>query len=229
MRAALTALWIGLALWFLFGGEGSGVTELSATELEAGVAPEDIATGPLRSTLGDPPRVVIGGVEQKCSDCHALFASLEVTPSNIRQHTHIELDHGLNDRCYNCHSQSDRNKLVMHDGSLVGFADSTTLCSKCHGTVFRDWERGMHGKTLGSWDASSGRQVRLRCVECHDPHAPAFDPFEALPGPRSRGYRPPDAHAGHGGEPTSEELNPLERWKHRREGASRREAVEGTR
>jgi hypothetical protein len=59
------------------------------------------------------------------------------------------------------------------------------LCAQCHGTTYRDWQRGMHGKTMGSWDKSSGKQRRLLCTECHNPHAPAYGRLAPLPGPRT--------------------------------------------
>ena len=177
------------------------------------VTPEQISTGPIRASITDPPRVRIGGVDQKCSDCHALFASLDVTPGTIIQHGHIDMQHGMNARCFNCHFQKDRNQLVLHDGSTIGFSDSTRLCAKCHGTVFRDWELGMHGKTMGSWDADSGEQWRLRCVDCHDPHSPRFDPIELLPGPNTLRMGEPRHH-----DSAAQDRNPLERWKSKLSG-----------
>jgi len=206
MRHLLALTWFLLAAWFLFASNSGGRdVELDGPRPDA----RELVRGPARAGMTEP-RVRIGGFEQKCSDCHALFSSLEVTPSEIRQHEHIALDHGLNDRCYNCHSREDRNSLVLHDGELVSFQQSSTLCSNCHGTVYRDWERGMHGKTMGSWVVGSEDQVRLRCADCHDPHAPAFPDFDLLPGPR----HPHGPEAVKERHVTREQLrNPLERWK----------------
>lgn len=212
MKVALTVLWIGLTALFVIDAiAGShALGELPRTPY---VDSADIDPLALRATLSDPPRVEIGGYQQKCSDCHALFASLDVTPGDLRQHGHIALNHGINDRCYNCHAQEDRNLLVLRDGGRVGFSESQALCAQCHGTLYRDWERGMHGRTTGSWDPESSEHGRLRCVDCHDPHAPAFGPITLLPGPRPRGWRPPTTtHNEHALTPS--ERNPLERWKH---------------
>jgi len=221
MRTLLTLLWFSLGAWFAFGSSASRDDVLGEIPASPAVDAEDIDPAPLRTPVIVPPRVRIGGVDQKCSDCHALFASLDVTPGDIRQHPHIALNHGRNDRCYNCHAQGDRNRLVLHDGETVDFDHAAELCAQCHGTVFRDWERGMHGKTLGSWVRGSDEQRRLACPECHDPHAPAFGAFVPLPGPHT--WR-----MGHPGEPGHEasERNPLERWKALRGGAAQRaEAV----
>ena len=172
------------------------------------VTAEQISTAPRRVPLTDPPRVSIGGVDQKCSDCHALFNSLDVTPSDVKQHLNVEMRHGLNGRCFNCHVKDERNVLLLNDGTHVGFSDSTALCANCHGTTFRDWERGMHGRTMGSWDASSGEQWRLRCVDCHNPHSPAFGQIEPLPAPNTLRMVEPRKHDGE-----AQARNPLERWK----------------
>lgn len=206
MRHLLALTWFLLAAGFFVASNKDGA---DPSPVGPRPDPRELVRGPAREGMTEP-LVRIGGVTQKCSDCHALFASLEVTPSNIRQHEHIALDHGLNDRCYNCHSREDRNSLVLHDGELVSFRDSSRLCSNCHGTVYRDWERGTHGKTMGSWVVGSPEQVRLRCADCHDPHAPAFDDFAPLPGPA----HPHGEDAIVAPHVTPAQLrNPLERWK----------------
>ena len=217
MRYLLAVVWALLAVSFVLrdGTEAVG-------HARSPVDPSQIDPGAVRGTLSDPPHVEIGGVMQKCSDCHALFASLEVTPSEVLQHTHIAMDHGLNGRCFNCHDQEDRNTLRLQDGTRLGFDRSSELCASCHGTLYRDWERGMHGRTTGSWDRTSPEHDRLSCVECHDPHAPAFGPIELLPGPeRPAGEAHDDGHAG----PDEAQLaNPLERGKTRLPGADHEEA-----
>lgn len=213
MRILLLVLWVALSIWFLASPSPSPV-EGNVRE-RVRVSADQISTGPVRASITDPPRVHIGGVDQKCSDCHALFKSLDVTPSQVRQHTGVVMQHGMNGRCFNCHLKEDRNLLVLNDGSTVGFSDSTSLCSRCHGTVFRDWEKGMHGKTMGSWDASSGEQWRLRCVDCHDPHSPRFGQIETLPGPNTLRAGDPYHH-----DDKAQKRNPLERWKGLRNDAT---------
>lgn len=206
MRFALLILWIALTIWFLTSPNTSPVEGHVRERIK--VSAEDISGAPVRASMTDPPLVRIGGVDQKCSDCHDLFKSLDVTPSHTLQHTGVEMQHGMNGRCFNCHLQEDRNRLALNDGSTVGFSESTALCSRCHGTVFRDWELGMHGKTMGSWDKDSGEQWRFRCVDCHDPHSPRFAKIAPLPGPNTLRMGEPYHHS-----PEAQERNPLERWK----------------
>ncbi len=171
------------------------------------VSRDRIIPGAPRKHMGEPPSVVIGGFDHACNECHKLFNSPPVERRTLTQHTHITLNHGMNNRCFNCHDRNNRERLVLHDGTLLRFDQVPRLCSQCHGTVFRDWQRGTHGKTMGSWDASSGKQVRLNCNDCHDPHAPAYKRIAPLPGPhtlrmgdQSRTEEPPHRHM------------PLRRW-----------------
>ncbi len=176
---------------------------------EVHLVPRDqILPGAWRSPLLDPAKAVVQGQVRPCSECHRLFAPAPEKIDRVSiQHDNVTMHHGINTRCLNCHDGADRDKLVLHDGTLVSFADAPRLCSNCHGTVYRDWERGMHGKTMGSWDASSGKQERLRCNECHDPHSPAYKPIATLPGPTT--LRMGDQtlhHAPHAKE------SPLRKW-----------------
>jgi hypothetical protein len=164
---------------------------------------------PRRTVLTDPPTVVIAGFEQRCNACHKLFESRDDIQRPLEQHKHIRLGHGINNECNNCHARDNRERLVLHDGTDVPYAEVEQLCSQCHGPVFRDWRRGAHGKTLGAWDLSSDRSRKLTCTECHDPHRPAYDPIAPLPGPNTLrlGETVPtgDEHAGR-------DRNPLRHW-----------------
>jgi hypothetical protein len=171
------------------------------------VARDRFTPGAIRTPMTDPAHVKIGGFEHACNECHKLFESPPVERRRLTQHANIILRHGMNDRCFNCHDRKNREKLVMHDGTLIGFDDVPHLCSQCHGTVFRDWQRGTHGKTLGSWDAASGKQRRLKCNECHDPHAPAYRLFTPLPGPDTLRMGEQHLEGEHGGR-----HRPLRRW-----------------
>lgn len=149
------------------------------------VAASDIRPGAWRSPIKNSSDGVVNGSQRQCSECHKLFTESTHDKQTLIQHKDIVLKHGMNARCLNCHSGADRDKLILHDGTLVSFAETPRLCSQCHGTVYRDWERGMHGKTMGSWDVTSGNQKRLTCNECHDPHWPAYKAFTPLPGPNT--------------------------------------------
>lgn len=205
-------VFLALAAWFVWGPTRSGLPHSEAVS----VRPDQFSTEPPRSVMADPPTAFIGGFDQSCMDCHRFFQSTVPTDRQRTQHTHIVLDHGLNNRCLNCHHDGDRSKLVLHDGTPIPFAEVEHLCAKCHGPTYRDWQQGMHGKTLGYWSPSLGPQRRLKCTHCHDPHSPAFKPVAPLPGPHTlrMGRR-------HHGVPDKQgtEHNPLRVWDRRHQPA----------
>jgi len=116
-----------------------------------------------------------------CSGCHA---DIEVNYERREMeffHTEIQLNHGPKERwCFDCHNPEDRDHLRLVDGSLVGFEESYRLCGQCHGTIYRDWRAGIHGRRRGFWN---GAKSYLLCAHCHNPHSPRFRPLEPLPPP----------------------------------------------
>ncbi len=129
-------------------------------------------------------------------ECHKLLPARWHYDRPMVEHQHIKLAHGNNRFCLNCHHQTNRNVFVDYDGSEIAEADVVLLCAKCHGPVYRDWQAGAHGRRNGYWKTSLGPQTRLRCIQCHDPHQPAFRPLKPLPAPRypARAPNPPAAH-----------------------------------
>lgn len=129
-----------------------------------------------------------------CSDCHE-----DMDPNPTRRvleefHEEIVLNHGPKERwCFDCHDPDDRDSLRLANGIRIGFEESYRLCGQCHGTIFRDWREGIHGRRRGYWN---GVKTYLLCAHCHDPHAPHFREIAPLP-PRIR----PEL-MGHGGERT---------------------------
>ncbi|MBL8760580.1 MAG: hypothetical protein JNL50_04690 [Phycisphaerae bacterium] len=150
---------------------------------------------------------LVAGSDRPCSECHKLFTTPPGENKALVQHKDIVMNHGMNTRCLNCHDGDDRDALVLHDGTRVAFTDTPRLCSQCHGTVYRDWQLGTHGKTLGSWDAKDEKHRRLTCNECHEPHSPAYRPMPPLPGPGTLRMgdqsRPAEAHG---------KRSPLRQW-----------------
>ena len=181
MRAITLAVLLGLTAWFLSEPKASLPPIVATQHVDA----EQIQRGAIRSAMPAPPSTLIEGIRLRCSECHALFESQHQTDPDLRQHKNLGLDHGMNERCFNCHSYEDRNMLILDDDVEIGFDEVERLCAKCHGPTYRDWQAGMHGKTLGSWRSDSPEFRRLACNECHDPHAPAFDPIATLPGPNT--------------------------------------------
>ncbi len=107
--------------------------------------------------------------------------------------------------CLDCHDADDRDKLVKLNGELLSFNQSHLLCGECHGPMLRDWDLGIHGKTVGYWDVDQGDEestVRLLCVECHMPHRPAFPSYEPMPAPVLR-IDGPGSHDRHHSDDTA--------------------------
>jgi hypothetical protein len=116
-----------------------------------------------------------------CSDCHA---DMDVNYERREMedfHEEIVIRHGPKERwCFDCHNPEDRDTLRLVDGRSVGFDESFLLCGQCHGTIFRDWREGIHGRRRGYWN---GAKSYLLCPSCHNPHSPRFAPIEPLPPP----------------------------------------------
>jgi len=87
--------------------------------------------------------------------------------------------------CFECHSTTNRNKLVNFKGEEISFDQPQKLCGECHGDVYADWRAGIHGKRTGSW-VKGGKKRWWLCTECHNPHtvqANRFNPIKPEPAP----------------------------------------------
>lgn len=127
-----------------------------------------------------------------CSECHDDPESDNPEKRPLKyEHKSIVLDHGDEERwCLDCHDFEDRDSLRLASGKKVSFTESYKLCGQCHGTIYRDWRAGIHGRRTGYWD---GAKRYLLCVHCHWPHAPRFKPLEPLPPPVRPEYLRPEA------------------------------------
>lgn len=146
-----------------------------------------------------PPRATKGldlvkaGWTYNCMECHRLFpARWHYNDRPFNEHKDIKLEHGNNRFCLNCHHPTNRNAFVDYDGAEIAQQDVVLLCAKCHGTTYRDWQAGAHGRQNGFWKADEGPKTRLRCIQCHDPHHPKFPDMKPLPPLR---YPPRGANA----------------------------------
>lgn len=183
-----------LGVWFFASSPKTDVPIPPATK----VSLERIAPGARREPT-KTPEIENGGYTHNCVECHRVFDSRKQQSEKRVQHTDIVLRHGMNDNCMNCHARDERDKLILSSGEKLTFEQVPRLCAQCHGTLYRDWQRGTHGKTMGSWDAASGKQTRLNCNDCHDPHSPAYPGIVPLPGPNTlrMGEQSLDAHHDH--------------------------------
>lgn len=156
--------------------------------------PEILETDPLEG-LADAgpgeyaiPALPLDEETWPCSSCHA-----DQPPDPNRRelgfHEDIVLAHDQENRwCLDCHDAEDRDRLRLASGRTIPFEESYRLCGQCHGTTYRDWRAGIHGKRTGYWN---GPKRYLLCIHCHSPHSPRFRPLKPLPPPvRPEFYRP---------------------------------------
>ena len=160
-----------------------------ATQLRHAVA---IKPGP------DTPKVLTnalthGGdpVPVACSTCHT------TRPPNLARHAAEDLTefhqglayrHGAQS-CLSCHNASNYDTLRHADGTAIEYPRVIELCAQCHGPQYRDFKAGAHGGMTGFWDLSRGPRERNTCVDCHDPHAPAYPRVRPVFAPIDRGAR----------------------------------------
>ena len=128
-------------------------------------------------------KYVKAGWTYACMECHASIDAKWHYDRLMVEHRDLELKHGTNSFCLNCHHPENRNAYVHYDGSEISADAVELLCRKCHGPQFRDWEKGIHGRLRGYWNAELGLQGRLKCTQCHDPHDPAFKPMPPMAAP----------------------------------------------
>ena len=83
--------------------------------------------------------------------------------------------------------------------------EALELCAQCHGLQWTDFQHGAHGGMRGAWDLNAGPRERNHCVDCHDPHRPAFGQYRPMPPPRDRFVPTPPhrAHSEHGAQSPS--------------------------
>lgn len=131
------------------------------------------------------PEFSQAGYTYRCIDCHKIIPSPLETLRTLTQHSEIDLQHGINTRCFNCHHRTNRDAFVDDYGGEIPWTRPHRVCAKCHGPVYRDWQHGSHGRTNGYWDRSRGDQIRLQCTQCHDPHHPQFPALQPAPPPHT--------------------------------------------
>jgi len=144
-------------------------------------------------------RVVEKESELCCNECHRTHPATRAFGADFTKHSEIRLAHGINTRCLNCHHPVNRETFVDDFGEEIPWNQPQRLCSKCHGPVYRDWQHGSHGRSNGHWDTAQGQLVRLKCIECHDPHHPPFQSLASAPAPRTLHGKPQHVEAHSGG------------------------------
>lgn len=128
-------------------------------------------------------------VRLRCESCHGLEDLGDALPETADDaggpHVGLDVAHG-DLACAACHAPDEPERIRMADGRIFPMREAMRLCAQCHGPQHRDYQRGSHGGMQGYWDLSRGDRLRNHCVDCHDPHRPAFPMFEPLPPPHDR-------------------------------------------
>ncbi|MBF0155350.1 MAG: cytochrome c3 family protein [Magnetococcales bacterium] len=118
----------------------------------------------------------------ECTGCHA-WRNPETTRRTLSPpHERLRLQHGQERLwCLDCHRAEQPGELRTRSGEKWPFAESWRLCADCHGPRTREWQYGIHGKRVGSWQ---GERTMQRCTVCHDPHTPAWKITPMTPPPQ---------------------------------------------
>lgn len=173
--AAMVAAFLALVAFFWLDplGKGPALDVIPAND------PAFASTGTVRSV-----RTEMAYDGTACTACHDGSTAVEGNPKDKGNvHDKVVLHHGRNRYCFNCHLRTQPRDFVDYDGSAIKLANVQLLCAKCHGTNYRDWLYGAHGRRTGHWEASKGKPQYTVCVACHDPHWPAFKPIKAAAPP----------------------------------------------
>lgn len=185
----IVVVFLALLPWFLWGPnllDDDAQKALKARTAQlANVPATRVVEQPHRPMVSEPPMIKIGVYGHECQECHQLFVSPAETTRPLQQHQEVVLNHGMNDRCFNCHDREDRNRLALNGDRTIGYDEVEMLCSKCHGPTYQDWQKGIHGRIDGYWNAEKGTAIHRKCTECHDPHSPAFGQWALMAGPHS--------------------------------------------
>ncbi|RJX30508.1 MAG: hypothetical protein C4525_12295 [Desulfarculus sp.] len=107
-----------------------------------------------------------------CSRCHQNLPVNTTKRKLVKFHTDILLEPPTMQMwCTDCHNPTNLDKLRLASGEAIEFDQVYRLCGQCHGTIYRDWKVGIHGKRVGMW---KGDKLYRLCISCHNPHQPAF-------------------------------------------------------
>lgn len=123
-----------------------------------------------------------------CATCHELREpdpTRRVASDLEHFHRDLPFEHG-GLTCVSCHERPSYASFRLADGTSVPPEDVMDLCRQCHGTQARAYDHGAHGGMSGYWDLSRGPRVRNNCIDCHDPHAPAFPRMRPTFKPKDR-------------------------------------------
>jgi len=162
---------------------------------------------PVTTKLPDGPPMIHLGIDPatgqaimaSCTTCHA---TRPADPSNGLSgdldefHEGMVFSHG-NLACLSCHNADDYDQLQSANGVAIAYPQVMTLCAQCHGSQYTDYTHGAHGGMNGYWDRTRGPVQRHTCIDCHDPHSPAFPSMLPTFKPIDRGLNDAGQHNDH--------------------------------
>jgi len=155
-----------------------------------------------------PPTLQVGVHPQSgepitvsCTTCHSTRPADPVhgfgnTPDEF--HLGMTFTHGNGAiSCLSCHNENDYDTLRAANGEAIAYPEAIALCAQCHSGQYEDYTHGAHGGMNGYWDLSQGPRTRNSCIDCHDPHAPAFPQMVPTFKPIDRGLEAQHGGGGH--------------------------------
>ena len=152
--------------------------ETGATEIHLPLKLTSVPSGDV-DALGQEIRV-------SCESCHSQLPEARIIATAMTDlkefHRGLEFNHGKLE-CAACHAPTAERRLRLATGKTIPMTEAMQLCGQCHGPQQRDYDAGAHGGMNGSWDLSRGSRVRNHCVDCHDPHRPAYPKVMPAPPP----------------------------------------------
>ncbi len=157
-----------------------GKTDKFSVAINIPDGPLMLATGK-KDSFGNPIKV-------RCETCHALRKpNLEIASGKDLKKFHQGQTFNHGDlSCLTCHNPDDYDTLRLADGKALTYRNVMKLCGQCHGPQARDYAHGAHGGMTGYWDLSKGPRKRNNCIDCHDPHSPAYPKVWPVFPPRDR-------------------------------------------
>lgn len=204
--------WLGFSIL-----HSLGQRDVEAVTVAAPYTSADKHLHPVVIQAPDGPPVAIVGTHPdtgepltaSCTTCHVNRPpdpTHGITQLPDAFHEGLVFTHGNGTlACISCHNPEDYDTLRAANGAPITYPNVITLCAQCHSDQHNDYLHGAHGGMNGYWDLSQGPRSRHSCIDCHDPHAPAFPMMQPTFKPIDRGLdaphgEPDETHGGHGHE-----------------------------
>jgi len=175
--------------------DASAVAAVPTRDLIAALSASGASAPRIQTGLLDPLGRTI---DVSCASCHSNFepnVAVRRSEQLVEFHQGLHFAHG-EQACLTCHNASNYNTLRLADGSSLAYEDVMQLCAQCHTPQATDYVHGAHGGMTGYWDTTRGDRQRKTCVDCHDPHAPAFPQMKPTFKPHDRFLNPHAAARG---------------------------------